>query len=182
MDHPDAPHILGEAIVRLAKPLVPSADVIVVLCIGTDRSIGDALGPLIGSELSDLLDGATVLGTLDEPVHAGNLSSTVERVQATFSRPFIIAVDACLGRQESVGTLTVGEGSLKPGAGVNKALPAVGDIFLHGVVNVGGFMEYFVLQNTRLGFVARMARVAAAGIRVGLAGLMAPNQSLRERV
>ena len=38
----------------------------------------------------------------------------------------------------------------KPGAGVNKDLPPVGDLYITGVVNVGGFMDYLVLQNTRL--------------------------------
>jgi len=180
MDHPDAPRILGEAIAEFAQPLAATADALVVLCIGTDRSIGDALGPLIGSALQDCPGPVKVLGTLDEPVHAGNLACTVEQVQAAYRRPFIIAVDACLGREESVGTLTVGRGTLRPGAGVNKTLPPVGDIFLHGVVNVGGFMEYFVLQNTRLGFVYRMARVAAAGIQVGLQKVLPPGRRPRE--
>ena len=50
---------------------------------------------------------------------------------------------------------------MKPGAGVNKDLPPVGDIHLTGIVNVGGFMEYFVLQNTRLSIVFHMADVIA---------------------
>jgi len=37
-----------------------------------------------------------------------------------------------------------------------------------GVVNVGGFMEYFVLQNTRLSLVMRMADVIAEGLRLAL--------------
>jgi hypothetical protein len=33
-----------------------------------------------------------------------------------------------------------------------------------GVVNVGGFMEYLVLQNTRLSLVMRMAEVISTGL------------------
>ncbi|MGB4008573.1 MAG: DUF1256 domain-containing protein, partial [Bacillota bacterium] len=33
-----------------------------------------------------------------------------------------------------------------------------------GIVNVGGFMEYLVLQNTRLSLVIRMAEAIAGGI------------------
>ncbi|MNE77605.1 hypothetical protein D3C80_1739330 [compost metagenome] len=33
----------------------------------------------------------------------------------------------------------------------------MGDISIYGIVNVGGFMEYMVLQNTRLSLVMRMA-------------------------
>jgi hypothetical protein len=40
------------------------------------------------------------------------------------------------------------------------------------VVNVGGFMEFLVLQNTRLSLVYRMARVAAEGISQGVSALL----------
>ena len=50
----------------------------VILCIGTDRSTGDALGPLIGTHLSRLnLPQLHVYGTLDEPVHATNLDDKI---------------------------------------------------------------------------------------------------------
>ncbi|MDU5948577.1 MAG: spore protease YyaC, partial [Paenibacillus macerans] len=59
------------------------------------------------------------------------------------------------------GSIQVVQGPLRPGAGVNKELPPVGDIHLTGIVNVGGFMEYFVLQNTRLSLVMRLADIIA---------------------
>lgn len=169
MDSADAPAIIAEGLYRFGLPYLQGTDELVLVCIGTDRSIGDALGPLIGTQIAGPVGPpATVLGTLDNPVHASNLVDTLQWVESTFQRPLVIAVDACLGRSESVGMLTVGHGSLKPGAGVNKSLPPVGQIYVTGVVNVGGFMEYFVLQNTRLSLVMRMARVAAEGILNGL--------------
>ena len=140
---------------------------ILFLCIGTDRSTGDALGPLVGSQLVGL-EKATggrvrVRGTLDAPVHASNLHEVVRDLREAPARPFVVAVDACLGRAENVGCVTVRPGPLLPGTGVNKTLPAVGDVQVLGVVNVGGFMEYFVLQNTRLSSVMRMVDVVSAG-------------------
>lgn len=130
----------------------------VILCIGTDRSTGDALGPLIGTLLTRLnLPELYVFGTLDNPVHATNLEENIKYIHQKFTNPFIIAVDACLGRLDSIGCITLAEGPLKPGAGVNKQLPVVGDAHLIGVVNVGGFMEFMVLQNTRLNLVWRMS-------------------------
>lgn len=169
VDAPDAATTLAQILYRYSYPLVVRACSLVLLCIGTDRSIGDALGPLIGTRLSEGGPKAYhVFGTLDNPVHAGNLGETIERVRANFERPFVLAVDACLGRSESVGMLVAGKGSLKPGAGVNKALPAVGDVYLTGIVNVGGFMEYYVLQNTRLSLVVHMAKVAATAADIAL--------------
>lgn len=135
---------------------------IVIVCIGTDRSTGDSLGPLVGSRLIQLgFRQEQLFGTLSEPVHAMNLVEVMDTIHTKFDRPFIVAVDACLGQSASVGHIQVGVGPVKPGAGVNKDLPPVGDIHLTGIVNVGGFMEYFVLQNTRLSIVFNMADIIA---------------------
>lgn len=158
---------------------------VVLLCIGSDRSTGDALGPIVGMLLRDggwgepgrTPGGAlrrcgvvrlTVCGTLDHPVHAGNLAQTLRSVSSPLAKPVIVAIDACLGRPENVGSIAVGPGPLRPGAGVNKDLPAVGDVFVTGTVNVAGFMEYVVLQNTRLSLVMGMARVIAGGVLAAL--------------
>ncbi|WZL75086.1 spore protease YyaC [Clostridiaceae bacterium 35-E11] len=144
---------------------------LVIMCIGTDRSTGDALGPLIGYKLKKALrryKNVFVHGTLEEPVHAKNLNEAIDFVHKTYHRPFIIAIDACLGKIERVGYVTIGDGPLKPGAGVNKNLPSVGNIHITGIVNLGGFMEYIILQNTRLGLVMKMADAISEGIRYGL--------------
>jgi putative sporulation protein YyaC len=135
---------------------------LVIVCIGTDRSTGDSLGPLVGTKLKEK-DTAMfhVYGTLDEPVHAVNLEENMEKIKQNHYQPFIIGIDACLGRLNSVGMVTLGDGPVKPGAGVKKQLDPVGHIHLTGIVNVSGFMEYFVLQNTRLNLVMKMSKVIA---------------------
>ncbi|RUS48793.1 spore protease YyaC [Cohnella sp. AR92] len=166
--HYNEPAVLTRLTQRLESQLepLPHDRRIVVVCVGTDRSTGDSLGPLVGSSLSregqPLYD---LYGTLDDPVHAMNLSDTLERIARTIPHPYIIAVDACLGQVSSVGCIQFGTGPVRPGAGVNKDLPPVGDIHLTGIVNVGGFMEYFVLQNTRLNLVMKMSDIIAAAIR-----------------
>lgn len=139
---------------------------IVFICIGTDRSTGDSLGPLVGSLVTErtLPENFYVFGTLDEPIHAINLTEKLDMIESRFNNPFIIGIDACLGHSKNVGTIHIKNGSLKPGAGVNKTLPAVGDIHMTGIVNISGFMEYFVLQNTRLHLVMNLAKTMAEGI------------------
>lgn len=152
---------------RLYSTLLPKQEIydLVFVCIGTDRSTGDALGPLIGSKLEKYnLKNASIYGTLDQPIHALNLAETMDEIKRKHPQPFIIAIDACLGELKNVGLVTFGEGSLKPGAGVNKKLPEIGHVYLTGIVNVGGFMEYFVLQNTRLSLVMNMAEMIASAI------------------
>jgi putative sporulation protein YyaC len=137
----------------------------VLLCIGTDRSTGDCLGPLVGSKMDMIQqDFFRVYGTLDNPVHASNLKEKLDEIHIACKDPFIIAIDACLGNIENVGCINLGNGSLQPGAGVNKDLPSVGQIHITGIVNVGGFMEYLVLQNTRLNLVMRLADTIVGGL------------------
>ena len=147
---------------------------VVVVCVGTDRSTGDSLGPLTGLTLVSMgYPAELVYGTVDDPVHAGNLADAVRDLRTEHPGSLVVAVDACLGTVENVGTISLCQGPLRPGAGVNKALPPVGELAITGVVNVAGFMEYFVLQNTRLSLVIRMSQVIAAAIMeaLGLGGV-----------
>lgn len=138
---------------------------LVIVCIGTDRSTGDALGPLIGSKLhSTSMSRFHVYGTLEHPFHAVNMEERLEKIKKDHWRPFIVAIDACLGHLSSVGYMTISQGPVQPGAAVQKKLPAIGDIHMTGIVNVGGMMEFFVLQNTRLNTVMKMADAMADGI------------------
>jgi putative sporulation protein YyaC len=158
-----APALLASQLLSLLP--TESNHPIVIVCIGTDRSTGDSLGPLVGTLLQEKqVSPFHVYGTLEKPIHAVNLEEKLKEIKTMHKNSFIIAVDACLGRLKSVGMITVEKGPLKPGAGVNKQLPPVGDIHITGVVNVSGFMEFFVLQNTRLHLVMNMAQSIVDGI------------------
>jgi putative sporulation protein YyaC len=148
---------------------------IVIVCIGTDRSTGDALGPLVGTKLKEKKQSSFhVYGTLDEPIHAVNLEEQLSFIKKKHIDSFIIGIDACLGRLKSVGDITINEGPLKPGAGVKKELPDVGEIHITGIVNVSGFMEYLVLQNTRLSLVMKLANTIADGLSLTEIALQRP--------
>ncbi|SCY62583.1 spore protease YyaC [Alkaliphilus peptidifermentans] len=156
---------------NLKQYYLPPYQDIIILCIGTDRSTGDSLGPLIGYKLSSQLNrypDVSIYGTLEDPVHAKNLNEKITDIYSKHNNPFIIAIDACLGKMDRIGFIKVGNGPLKPGAGVNKDLPAVGDLHITGIVNLCGYMEYIVLQNTRLSLVMKMAEIIAEGIKFSL--------------
>lgn len=133
---------------------------VIFLCIGTDRSTGDSYGPLVGTMLRKI-GFSNVYGTLDDTVHAMNLNDIV---QGFHRKKRIIAIDACLGRLSSVGSVKASKGSIRPGSGVGKDIGKVGDYHIKAVVNVGGYMEYFVLQNTRLSLVMELAEKTVAAI------------------
>ena len=140
---------------------------IVFLCIGSDRSTGDCLGPLIGYKLAQLIspsDDVAVFGTLSHPVHAVNLLETINRIHRIYNDPFIIAIDASLGRRDHIGYITLGSGALRPGLGVKKKLPEVGDIHITGIVNLSGGVDTVILQTTRLATIMTLADAIASGL------------------
>lgn len=141
---------------------------VVIVCIGTDRVSGDSLGPLVGTFLSEECPLAKVYGTLEEPVHAKNLEDIVAGVRRNHPEAYVIAVDACLGRVSSIENIMLVEKPLKPGAGVHKNLPEVGNVNIQGIVNMSGFVPHLLIQNTRLFTVYNMARIIAGTLAQAL--------------
>lgn len=140
----------------LQQKKVPSGNT-VILCIGTDRATGDCLGPLVGDYLKKAIPDLAVYGTLEHPVHALNLEQTIQEIYTIYEQPFIIAIDASLGTQEHIGYATLSHSPLLPGKGVNKKLPAIGNLSITGIVNVAGFPNSILLQSTRLHTVMTLA-------------------------
>lgn len=147
------------------KQHVPHDQPTVILCIGTDRSTGDSLGPFVGHYLTHKpISKLHVYGTIDNPVHAKNLEETILHIHEQHFNPFIIAIDAALSSMKKVNSVETCLGSLTPGAAVRKDLPDVGHLSIKGYVNVSGFMDFSVLQNTRLSVVMNMAKQIAQAL------------------
>lgn len=161
------PELISNDIRRILHQNVIPPQKLVILCIGSDRSTGDCLGPLIGYKLSQLIassDDIAVFGTLSHPVHAVNLTETMQRIYRIYDNPYIIAIDASLGRRDHIGYITLGTGALRPGLGVKKELPEVGDIHITGIVNLSGGVDTVILQTTRLATIMTLADAIAAGL------------------
>lgn len=138
---------------------------VLLLCIGTDRSTGDSLGPLIGHQLrQQSLKHIQVIGTLSRPVHAMNLEDTLYLLKEYYGDHLVVAVDASVGVMGHVGCVTLGWGAIKPGLGVKKDLRAVGDLFITGVVSSGGSHDPRMLQSIRLNTVMRMAECISESV------------------
>ena len=91
----------------------------------------------------------------------------------------MIAIDASLGSRQHLGFITTGVGSITPGAGVQKDLPEIGDIFITGIVNLSGTFEHFMLQTTRLSFIMGMADTITLGIRMAFSRIPEKNYFYR---
>lgn len=132
---------------------------IIFLCIGSDHYVGDSLGPLVGTMLKENQIPYRVYGTLESPVHALNLKSTLKEINKQFVKPLIVSIDACLGDQNQVGYVIFKEGPLLPGKALEKTLPEVGDYHIKGMVNyIDSLPTSQFLNDTRLYTVMNLAK------------------------
>jgi len=137
---------------------------VIIVCIGTDKCIGDCLGPLVGTLLENTGFPFPVYGTLKNPIHAVNLREKVTKIRKEHPLAFTIAIDACLGEPGNVGSIQVRQGPIYPGKGVGKSLPSVGDISVIGIIDCIRSDSNIALHNIRLSFVMEIAEVMANGL------------------
>ncbi len=135
-----------------------------IFCIGTDRYIGDCLGPLIGTLLTKLNIIVPVYGTLDEPIHAVNLTKNIIDAKIKYPYHKVIAIDACLGTKDNIGSIQIKKTPIHPGKGVGKKLPPVGDISIVGIVDSAESREFLYIHNIRLSLIMKMAEAIVRGI------------------
>lgn len=143
---------------------------VIFLGIGTDRLIGDAFGPLVGSRLATLFRGAdrlNVIGTLDNTVCLCNINETIQNIRNTYTNPFIVAIDAALSTPSQIGSIVVSDGGVCLGSSLNRQSVTVGDMSIKGIVGRNcrnANQNMMILQNVPLSRVVNMAEVVSTGI------------------
>ncbi|WP_300261688.1 spore protease YyaC [Clostridium sp.] len=131
----------------------------IIVCIGTDKCIGDCLGPLVGTLLKNKFFPLTVFGTLDSPIHALNLDKKITEILKSYPGYKIIAIDACLGDPKSIGEIHIRNEPVYPGKGVGKTLRSVGDISIIAIVDSYENIDSFTSRPIRLSFILDMSKV-----------------------
>lgn len=136
----------------------------VIVCIGTDKCIGDCLGPLVGTFLKESFIPIPVYGTISDPIHALNIKRNLEVINKKHPNSKIIGIDACLGDESSIGEIQVRNYPIHPGKGVGKSLPNVGSASIIGIVDSTENAEFFTSRNIRLNLIINIANVICHGI------------------
>ncbi|GAA0116858.1 spore protease YyaC [Clostridium senegalense] len=131
----------------------------IIICIGTDRCIGDCLGPLVGTCLKENFFPLPVYGTISDPIHALNLENKLNEIKLKHPNSKIIGIDACLGPHSSIGEIQARDFSINPGKGVGKLLPPVGDMSLIGIIDSSDDTELFTNRNIRLNLIMQLSKV-----------------------
>lgn len=135
-----------------------------LLCIGTDRCIGDSLGPMVGTMLKSSFFPLPIFGTIKHPIHALNLEAQLKALKETHKDYKIIGVDACIGDSDFIGEIQIRNYPIHPGKGVGKSLPDVGDCSIVGIVDSCDTSELFTNRNIRLDLIMDMASIISKAI------------------
>ena len=136
----------------------------IIVCIGTDKCIGDCLGPLVGSLLIENDFPLPVFGTLKSPIHALNIEESLNCINKLHPNSLIIGIDACLGEESSIGEIHVRDYPIHPGKGVGKYLPEVGNTSIIGIVDSSDSSIFFTNRSIRLYLIMEMAKVISKAV------------------
>ena len=183
-------NFLNLYIKRLSKRILKQRQIesfsdIVVICIGTDRSTGDSLGPFTGMFLKEKkIKNLHIFGTIENPVHAKNIHEITDKINESFNKEstLFIAIDASVGDSEKAGYIGIGDQPLNPGSGVDKDLPELGDIAITGIMAIFT-PELFslVLGSTRLYKAVSMAKSISSAIEKSIYSVPGPLYENKEK-
>ena len=156
----------GGEVIALKKLLSDMTAPPVIICVGSDLSVGDSLGPVTGTKLKEKLKGLNVYvyGTLSKPITAHEIKYTNDFIKATHPDSPVIAIDAAVGVAGDIGLIKIAKRSLKPGSGANKKLAKLGDVSIMGIVAEKSLFNYSLFSSTRLNIVYKMAEIIAEGV------------------
>ena len=134
------------------------------LCIGTDKITGDALGPIVGSNIENFIiskkiDNVKVKGNLENPLCNKNINE-----YKNIDDSITILVDAAVSNSYEVGNIIVEENSTKIRYALKdmKKIPA--DISVKVVVSKNledEYLNFFMLQNIKLGTIIKLSEIVS---------------------
>lgn len=136
----------------------------VIICIGTDKCIGDSLGPMVGTFLKEKNFPLPVYGTIELPIHALNINKRLDEIKKLHPKSLLIGIDACLGDADSIGEIHTRDFPIHPGKGVGKTLPDVGTASIIGIIDSSENAEFFTSRSIRLYLIMQMARVISSAL------------------
>jgi len=110
---------------------------IVILCIGTNKLIGDSVGPIVGQKLNRLLENkknVTIYGDTKQNLNLKNIEKILQERVYTKSTSYIITIDAALGPKEMIEKVFISKGKIKIGEALGEGVEYFSDINIKGIV------------------------------------------------
>lgn len=130
------------------------------LCVGTDRVIGDSLGPIVGSNIERFInnkkiDNVEVIGNLEKNFNNTNIEKYSENLEN-----ITIVIDSAISNSYDIGDIVVEEGNIKLRDALSDGKNINSNINIKCIVGKNFENEednFVMLQNVKLGIVLNLA-------------------------
>ena len=136
----------------------------IIVCIGTDATIGDSLGPICGTMLEGRMKEEFIYGTLQKTVTAKEIKTIKTFIAKVHPFSKVLVIDAAVGNATDIGYIKISDAPIKPGLGANKDLPEIGDISIISIIGEKSHGNYAFMNMTRLSPVYHIAKLIADAI------------------
>lgn len=118
---------------------------IVFLCFGSEKHLGDSVGPLIGTKLKE--NGVkNVYGDLKGNLTAEIIKEEVPKILSRYKDPFVVCIDACGVEKNDIGKIFYLNEPLRPASAMYEDLGVYGDYS----IQLGTFDGNSILRLTEI--------------------------------
>ena len=110
---------------------------IIILCVGTNKLVGDCVGPIVGNKLARLLkqsNNIIIYGNMKSTLNSKNARLIINKIFKDYSNPFIITIDAALGQKELINKVIINTGNIQIGNSIGHNISYFSHINIKAVV------------------------------------------------
>ena len=150
--------------INLKRKIYKQNKKIAFVCIGTNKVIGDSLGPRVGSYLKSTTN-LEVFGDLKNNVCN---KEDIKIISHKLRNKYIIAIDSALSNYDDIGEIYITNKSLKLAEGLNIDKGTIGNICIKAVVarNMNdSYKNFLSLKSVDSCFIEKLAITVANNIR-----------------
>lgn len=143
---------------------------IIFLCIGTNKVIGDSLGPIVGTNLQKMLKDnkkIKVFGNINNPINALNVKENIEYINKRYIDKYIIVIDSAVSDKDLIGEIFITKNKTILGKGIDNKISEIGDISIKCSVSNNqdnGIKNFEALQKVPKEFISNLADIVSLGI------------------
>lgn len=141
---------------------------LIFICVGSNKIIGDSLGPMVGNKLKTKLNTkVNVWGTLENPVNYMNIEKAWKNIKDKYKNPCIISIDSAMGKNADVGKILVNWGGIFLGEAIKNGIYCNSHINIKGIVAKSSksiLINLQELNSINLWQIEKLANIVSEGI------------------
>ena len=154
---------------------------LIILCIGTNKVIGDSIGPIVGTNLKNDLKinmkfkdefyiknkKIKIIGDMCNNISYNNIKENIEKIDTIGEKNFIIVIDSALSSENNIGKIFIHNRGLKYAESLKRSNEIIGDMSIKAVVGKNTqnrFKNFKILKNISSQRVITMSNIVSKGI------------------